>query len=93
MLQSYDFKTEELHLDLMAAVNNMHKIDDDENIKEALGSSHLKRTIPAKINYNKLAPYMLYRSKQVIRKTLENTTQLAKAIVHSPMRRHFKVGS
>ena len=90
MVQSYDFKTEELHLDLMAAVNNMQKIDNDKNIKETLGSSHLKRTIPARINYDKLAPYMLYRSKQVISKMLENTTQLAKAIVHSPMRRHLK---
>ena len=89
-MESYDFKTEELHLDLMAEVNNMQKIDDDENIKEVLGSSHLKRAIPAKINYDKLAPYLLYRPKQVIRKTLENTTQLAKAVINSPMRRHLK---
>ena len=90
IVESYDFKTEQLHIDLMAAVNNLHKVDDDEKIKEALGKAPIHRAVPAKVNYDKMAPYFLYRSKEVIKKTLENTTQMAKAVINSPLRRHLK---
>ena len=50
----------------------------------------LHRAVPAKFDYDKLAPYFLYRSKDVIKKTLENTTQLAKAVINTPLRRHLK---
>ena len=90
IVESYDFKTEQLHIDLMAAVNNLHKVDDDEKIKEALGKAPIHRAVPAKVNYDKMAPYFLYRSKEVIKKTLENTTQMAKAVISSLLRRHLK---
>ena len=89
IIESYDFKTEEIHLDLMAAVNNLHKVNDDK-VKEGLGKSHIRRAIPAKVDYDRVSPYLLYRSKEVIKKTMENTTQLAKAVINSPMRRHLK---
>ena len=30
VMGEYDFETEKLHIDLMAAVNNLHKVTDDE---------------------------------------------------------------
>jgi len=47
-------------------------------------------TTPAKINLGDLVPYLGYQNENVIKKTLANTTQLAKTIVRFPMRRHFK---
>lgn len=38
----------------------------------------------------KLQPRFAYRPLEVIRRTLEGTTQLAKAYFHVPMQRHFK---
>ena len=38
----------------------------------------------------KLQPYLGYRPIEVIRKTLQNTTQLAMNVVKYPMKRHFK---
>ena len=29
VVESYDFRTEQTHIDLMAAVNNFHKVEDD----------------------------------------------------------------
>ncbi len=55
-----------------------------------LKGPNLHKVIPAKLDFQKLAPYFGYRPRQVIHKTIENTTQLAKAIIHMPLRRHFK---
>jgi hypothetical protein len=38
----------------------------------------------------KIQPFLAYRPLDVVKKTLENTTQLAKMIVRFPMRRHIK---
>ena len=90
IVESYDFKTEQLHIDLMAAVNNFHKVEDDVQKSEMFHKPKMHRAVPAKINYDQLAPYFLFRSQEVIRKTLENTTQLAKAVINTPLRRHLK---
>ena len=87
---NYDFQTEQLHIDLVAAVNNFHKVEDDMDKEDLAGKFKVHRAVPAKINYDKLLPYFLYRPKRVIQKTLENTTQLAKAVVNTPLRRHLK---
>ena len=75
IVDSYNFKTEQLHIDLVAAVNNFHKVQDDITKEQLLGNSKMHRAVPARIDYNRLSPYFLYRPKQVIQKTLENTTQ------------------
>ena len=88
IVDSCSFKTEQLHIDLVAAVKNFYKVQDDVTKEDLLGNSKMHRTVPAKVDYDRLAPYFLYRPKQVIQKTLENTTQLAKAVVNTPLRRH-----
>ena len=90
IVDSYSFKTEQLHINLVAAVNNFHKVQDDMTKEECLGNSKMHRAVPAKVDYDRLAPYFLYCPKQVIQKTLENTTQLAKAVVNTLLRQHLK---
>ncbi len=89
VVESYDFRTEAVHIDLIAAVQNFHKVKEDV-VKEDFAIPKLHKAIPAKVDYDRLAPYFLHRPRHVIKRTLENTTQLAKAVVHSPLRRHLK---
>ena len=42
--------------------------------------AQLHRALPSKLDYGKLSKYFLYRPKDVIQMTLQQTTQLAKAI-------------
>ena len=46
--------------------------------------------IPANVNYQQLSPYFAYRPIDVIRHTLNNTTQLAKVIIRFPLQKHIK---
>ena len=50
----------------------------------------LHRALPKGVDLDELSPYLLYRPRDIIKRTIENTTQLATAIIHSPMRRHVK---
>ena len=61
---------------------------DHLDVKSAV--PHLHRALPAKVDYDKLAKYFLYRPKEVIQKTLQNTTQLAKATINFPLKRHIR---
>ena len=90
IVDGYDFKTEQLHIDLVAAVNTSHKAEDDMDKGDLAGKFKIHRVVPAKIDFDKLAPYFLYSPHSVIRKTLENTTQLAKAVINTLLRRHLK---
>jgi len=87
---SYDFKTERLHMDVVAAVNNLQRLTEDEEKADMFTYPRLHKVIPKKLDYEKLSKHFLFRSRDVIKKTLENTTQMAKAIMHSPMKRHLK---
>ena len=57
IVDSYSFKTEQLHIDLVATVNNFHKVQDDMTKEEFLGNSKMHRAVPARVDYNRLAPY------------------------------------
>jgi hypothetical protein len=48
------------------------------------------KSLPAKFDFEKLSPYFAFRPHDVIQHTLRQTTQLAKSIIHYPMRRHLK---
>ena len=48
------------------------------------------RTTPQEIDFEKLRPCFGWLGNRIIRKTLENTTQLAKCTVRFPLRHHFK---
>ena len=86
VVDSYSFKTEQMHIDLMATVNNFHKVQDGVTRDDLLGKSKMHRAVLARVDFDRLAPYFLYQPKQVIQKTLENTSQLAKAVVNTPLR-------
>ena len=78
-----------MRIDLNAAVMNLHKVK-DHVVKEHLpGKAAVHKAVPVDVDYNKLAPYFLHRSKNVNKKTLENTTQYAKALIMTPLRRHL----
>ena len=55
-----------------------------------LVSENLHKTQPTKPDYEALAPYFAYETVDVIRQTLRQSTQLAKAIIRFPMRKHFR---
>ena len=80
VMGEYDFKTEKLHIDLVAAANNLHRVNDDVINQEDYELPRLHRVVPDKMEYDKVAPYLLYRPKEVVRRTLGNTTQLDKAV-------------
>ena len=61
IVDSYSFKTEQLHIDLVAAVNNFHKVQDDMTKEDFLGKSKMHRAVPARVDYDRLAPYFLHR--------------------------------
>ena len=61
-----------------------------DDIRIDLATPHLHRALPAKVDYDKLSKYFLYRPKEVIRKTLENSTQLARAQINYPLKRHIR---
>jgi hypothetical protein len=71
------------HLDkvVMNSANDINQLNKD---------SFYSKALPAKIDYGKLSPYFAFRSHDVIHHTLRQTSQLAKSIIHYPMRRHIK---
>ncbi len=48
-------------------------------------SPTVHRVLPSKLDYEKVAPYFVYRPWEVIKKTIENTTQLAKSVIRYPL--------
>jgi hypothetical protein len=52
--------------------------------------SFFSKALPAKIDYEKLSPYLVFLPHDVIQHTLTQTTQLANPTIHYPMRRHLK---
>jgi hypothetical protein len=66
---------------MMKNANDVHQFNKD--------SFHSK-TLPAKIEYEKLSHYFAFRPHDVMQQTLRQTKQLAKSTIHYPMRRHLK---
>ena len=64
----YDFKTEQIYVSLVASVNNFYKVEDNMDKDELAGMFKIHRVVPAKIDFDKLAPYFLYRPQSVIGK-------------------------
>jgi hypothetical protein len=46
--------------------------------------------LPAKIDYDKLSSYFVFRLHNIIQHTLRQTNQMAKSTIHYPMRHHLK---
>ena len=62
----------------------------EKPVEVETATPHLHRALPAKVDYDKLAKYFCYRPREVIQKTLKNTTQLDKAVINYPMKRHIR---
>jgi len=77
-------ESQDIHIDNTSTVSTVPRL------ASAIIPAHLHRVVPKKVNFEKLSPYFLFRPNEIISKTLENTTQLAKATIHSPMRRHMR---
>jgi hypothetical protein len=71
------------HLDTLVMKNS-----NDRN--QLNKDSFYSKALPAKIDYEKSSPYFAFRPHDVIQHTLRQTTQLARSIIHYPMRRHLK---
>jgi hypothetical protein len=52
--------------------------------------SFYSKALPAKIDNQKLSPYIVFCPHDVIQHTFRHTTQLAKSTIHYPMRHHLK---
>jgi hypothetical protein len=62
----------------------------DNDINQWNKDSFYSKALPAKIYYEKLSPYFVFRPHDVIPHTWRQTTQLAKSTIHYPMRHHLK---
>ena len=71
IVESYDFKTEQLRIDLKAAVMNLHMVK-DHVVKEHLSSkTAVHKAVLADVDYDKLASYFLHRSNNAIKRRLK----------------------
>jgi hypothetical protein len=52
--------------------------------------SFYRKTLPDKIDNEKLSPYFAFRPHDFKQRTLRQTTKLAKSTIHYPMRSHLK---
>jgi hypothetical protein len=52
--------------------------------------SFCRKSLPTKIDYEKISPYFTFRPHDIIQHTLRQTTQLAKSTIHYPMRCDLK---
>jgi hypothetical protein len=62
----------------------------DNDINHSSKDSFYSKALPAKIDYETLSPYFAFHPHDIIQHTLKQTTQIAKSIIHYPMRRHLK---
>ena len=70
-------------------VDSVQKAD-IEVLSPNCSEPHYSKAVPGKIDYENLSPYFAFLPHEVIRHTLQQTTQLAKSTIHFPMRRHLK---
>jgi hypothetical protein len=71
------------HLDTIVMKN-------DNNLNQSNKDSFYSKSLPAKIDYERLSPYFTFWLHDVIQNTLRQITHLAKSTIHYPMRRHLK---
>ena len=70
-------------------VDSVQKVD-IEDLSPSCSEPHYSKAVPGKIDYEKLSPYFAFRPHEVIRHTLQQTSQLAKSTFHFPIRLHLK---
>jgi hypothetical protein len=80
-------KAKPAHLVFNAETIQENKLND---IIPTITDLHYSKTLPSKLDYEKLSPYFAFKPHDVIQHTLRQTTQLAKSTIHYPMHRHLK---
>ena len=63
---------------------------ESDNEVHALNTKAWHRVIHTEIDPRHLQPYLAYRPLDIVKKTLQCTTQLARMVIRAPLRRHFK---
>jgi hypothetical protein len=81
--QQYDLTDEELELPPQL----LHKDDRDAH---ACAVKTWHRVLHKDLDPQKLRPFLGFRPIEIVRKTLANTTQLARLIIRYPLRKHVK---
>jgi hypothetical protein len=69
---------------------NIIVIKNANDINQSNKDYFYSKALPAKIDYEKLSPYITFRPHDVIQHTLRQTLQLAKSTIHYLMRHHLK---
>ena len=59
-------------------------------VLQAYATKHWHRILPSKLDPHKLRPFFAFRPVDIIKKTLANTTQLARVIMKHPQQKHIK---
>jgi hypothetical protein len=88
-LYAYDTNVKGNHATLVFHLDTI-VMENANDINQSNKDSVYSKTLPAKIDYEKLSPYFSFRPHDVIQHTLRQTTQLAKASIYHPMRHHIK---
>ncbi len=72
--------------------NELGVVDPDMPMMETqvMSVAAWHRTIPHEVDPERLRPYLGWRPRKVVEKTLQKTTQLARAVIRYPLRRHVK---
>ena len=71
-------------------LNNYKEHDEQSPNSNVFTTRHWHRVIHQQMTPRKLQPYLGYRPENVIAKTLQHTTQLARMILRTPLRKHIK---
>jgi hypothetical protein len=77
------------HANLVFHLDNI-VIKNANDINQLNKYSFYGKVLPAKIDYEKLSPYSVFRLRDVIQHTLRQNSQIAKSTIHYPMRCHLK---
>ena len=103
-INGIDFQAQQVHSEPVKIYNPTDLIQENNEIGEAVhcpligvnpivsaqAVSTWHRTDYKSLDPELVQPYLAYRPLEVVKKTLEKTTQLAKMIVRFPLRRHVK---
>ena len=82
MMDEHFYDCKENHED--GTTNDTEYNDDDRNVAPAF------KVEPKKTDYAAIRPYLGFQSIETIKKTIQNTTQMAKTILRFPLRCHVK---
>ena len=85
-----DIDTEEMSLPPIEPVESPYAMYNDTYDSYAFAVTSWHRVLHDNLDPKEIQPYLGYRPLDIIKKTLKQTTQMAKMIYRAPLRRHIK---